>query len=82
MIEATRPALMEDKYLELWQVYSVKQASVIWGYHENTIRQAIYSGKLAARKVAREWIISHKSLVDTYGPPIHKYFQGIYDELA
>lgn len=78
-MEANRKALMNDKYLTLWEVVSVKQACMMWGYHPNTIRLAIYDDKIAARKIDREWAISLRSMVDHYGPPIHDAFGGIYD---
>lgn len=53
----------------LHQVVTISEAARLWGYHPDTLRNAIDTGRVNARKSAGTWLISTASLMVRYGPP-------------
>lgn len=57
---------MNDRPLEPTEenFYTIQEVADKLGYHHNTIRKAIKSGKLKAIKMEKEWRITESSLKD------------------
>lgn len=54
---------------DLLSVLTISEAARRWGLWHTSIRRAIDSGRLCARKSEGTWLISKASMVNCYGPP-------------
>jgi len=55
----------------LVDVITLSEASLMWGMYPGGIKQAIFTGKLSARRAITggTWLISYVSMVKVYGNP-------------
>lgn len=58
-----------DKAAPLYAVLTISEASKVWHYHKVTIRRAIDTGRLVARKSNNVWLITANSLYEAFGEP-------------
>lgn len=58
-----------DHFNDLSAVVTIAEAMTLYHRGRSTIRYAIDSGRVAARRVGRDWLISSRSLQTLWGSP-------------
>lgn len=73
-----RPQPSHEEIHEIEHVYTMDEVAAGWHKHYKTVKLAIDTGRLTARKAGRQWLISRRSVIRLWGNPLELASEIMY----
>lgn len=71
-LERKNKRIAQRAHVDIFRVLTISEVCAGWHRHDKTVRQAIRTGNIVARRAGKAWVVSYRSVVAWWGDPIER----------